>query len=125
MAERFCLSERTSPSSKSNSSQPIHMSAMSGGRWGGGLGRTQLQQQIRGLPRPLPGVTGRVEFHREGEAARVWVGSADVDGGDDVARIRIRPTQIGGLERQRREAAILECPADSVQRGGVVGRGVL
>src|SRR5271166_6808333 len=76
ITERFCLSERTSPSSTSNSSQPIHIV---GSVAGCGRGRRDLcgpesQQHVGGLRRQLPPTLVRREFHREGELGPTGIG---------------------------------------------------
>src|SRR5262245_40146253 len=69
-AERFCFSECTSPSSRSNSSQPIHIPPPSRRRCcGGGLRFTEIEEEIGGLAGQLPLVVNGGELHRKGEPA--------------------------------------------------------
>ena len=70
--DRFCLSECTSPSSTSNSSQPIHIAIVLRGGCGSRRRRdwrrvaaAPAQQLVGGAARQLPAVVGEDELHRE------------------------------------------------------------
>ena len=92
MTERFCFSERTSPSRTSNSSQPIHIVASGGAEAAAAVAGSRCSSRVRrstvgGLRVQLPSV-GEGELHRESELAGLRVGGLE---GHVATRCRGRP----------------------------------
>ena len=111
MADRFCLSERTSPSNRSNSSQPIHMRSR-GGWWAVTCQLSSRSAVCRVSSRcRAPG-----EFHRSGRSGRL---RPDGDGRPHVPG-PAQTTPVGGLRSQRRDDALRVASAGLIVSGRVL-----